>query len=110
MMTIGMKMRNMTMTKRSARPKRKTGMLKTFLTVGSLIATLAGTRLLSLQEAGQTETAVPQNDPITTIVLAAPDQTPSLLLPNRGRQIELKQIPQVVQPNIKSVARTKSSK
>lgn len=98
------------MTKRSARPKRKTGMLKTFLTVGSLIATLAGTRLLSLQEAGQTETAVPANDPITTVIYVEPAQTASLLPPNRGRQIELKQIPQVVQPNIKPVARTKSSK
>ena len=97
------------MTKRAARSKRQTGMLKTFLTVGSLIATLAGTRLLSLREAVQTETAVPSNDPITTVIYVEPAQTP-LLLPNRGRQIELKQIPQVVQPNIQPVARTRSSK
>lgn len=98
-------------TNRSARTGQQTGMLKTFLVAGSLVATLAGTRLLSAQD-----TAVPANAAVTVMVPAANSTavTSSNALPlpptSGGTQIELKAIPQVVQPRIQSVARTRSSR
>lgn len=99
-------------TNRSARTGQQTGMLKTFLVAGSLVATLAGTRLLSAQD-----TAVPANAAVTVMVPAAnstavTSSSNALPLPptSGGTQIELKAIPQVVQPRIQSVARTRSSR
>jgi hypothetical protein len=97
-------------TNQKRRVGQQTGMLKTFLVVGSLAATLAGTRLLAAQETAVVATAVPATESIVVVVPA--DNNAALPLPptNRGAQIELKQIPQVVQPQIQPVARTRSSR
>lgn len=107
-------------TNRSKRTAQQWGGLKTMLVVGSLAATLAGTRLLGLQESAQAslaETAVNTSQPVTVVVPAA--QTSTLPLPphwegsSRGVQVELAPIPQAVTPNIQPVqpvARSRSSR
>lgn len=108
-------------TNRSARTNQQTGVLKTFLVVGSLVATLAGTRLLAARDTAVMETAVPADASVTVVVpadnsAAATTSTSTsdntLLLPptGGGTQIELKAIPQVVQPQIQPVARARSSR
>jgi hypothetical protein len=99
-------------TNRKGRVNQQTGTLKTFLVAGSLLATLAGTRLLAAQDTAVSATAV-MADTAITVVVPASNTTPSILpLPptSRGTQIELKQIPQVVQPQIQPVARARSSR
>lgn len=98
-------------TNRATRSGQQTGMLKTALVVGSLVATLAGTRLLAAQDAAAAAAVVPA-DAAVTIVVPADNGTTTLPLPptGRGTQIELKQIPQVVQPQIRPVARARSSR
>lgn len=98
------------MTKQSARPNQQVGALKALLLTGSVIATLAGTRLLALQEPAAADTPAVTNESVTVVV---PDSTASSIpLPPtmRGTQVELKPIPQVVQPKINPVARTRSSR
>jgi len=97
-------------TNRKGPASQQSGTLKTFLVVGSLLATLAGTRLLAAQDVSVTETAVPVTDAITVVVPADTNSTLPLPPTYRGTQIELKQIPQVVQPQIRPVARTQSSR
>jgi hypothetical protein len=103
-------------TNRSARTGQQTGTLKTFLVVGSLVATLAGTRLLAAQDTAVSTTAVPTDAAVTVIMpadnSAADNSTSALPLPptSGGTQIELQAIPQVVQPQIQPVARTRSSR
>ncbi len=100
------------MTKRTERTGQQVGALKAMLLTGSVIATLAGTRLLALQEPAVTDVPAAANESITVVV---PNNTASSIpLPPtmRGTQVELKPIPQVVQPqiNINPVARTRSSR
>jgi hypothetical protein len=97
------------MTKQSARPNQQVGALKALLLTGSVIATLAGTRLLALQEPAETETSISAAESITVVVPAAESSSIPLPPTMRGAQIELKPIPQVVQPQINPVARTRSS-
>ncbi|MBK8902533.1 MAG: hypothetical protein IPM53_15200 [Anaerolineaceae bacterium] len=102
-------------TNRPARSSQQTGTLKTFLVVGSLVATLAGTRLLAAQDTAVPETmvpdtAVPVTESVTVVVPSASSATLPLPPTSRGTQIELQQIPQVVQPHIQPVARTRSSR
>jgi len=106
-------------TNRSARTNQQTGALKTFLVVGSLVATLAGTRLLAARDTVVMETAVPADASVTVVVpadnsAAATTSTSDNTLPlpptGGGTQIELKAIPQVVQPQIQPVARASSSR
>lgn len=103
-------------TKRSRRPDQQWGTLKAMLVVGSMAATLAGTRLLALQEP-VVETAVVTPEPVVVVVPAA--ATSSLPMPpnwdaaNRGAQVELAPIPQAVTPDIRPVqpvARSRSSR
>jgi hypothetical protein len=96
-------------TNRKGRANQQTGTLKTFLVVGSLVATLAGTRLLAAQDTAVPQTAVPTTQTITVVVPASNSSTLPLPPTDRGTQIELKQIPQVVQPQIQPVARARSS-
>ena len=96
-------------TKRTARSGQQGGLLKTFLVVGSLVATLAGTRLLAAQDSVVAEATVPANAPVTVVVPASGSTDLPLPPTSRGTQIELKQIPQVVQPQIQPVARARSS-
>lgn len=107
-------MRNMntvsTMTKKGRRLNQQTGKLKALLLTGSMIATLAGVQLLSLQEPAATEVPGSIHEPGTIVVPA--DETSTMPLPpgNRGTQVELKPIPQVARPQINPVARTRSSR
>ena len=96
-------------TKPAARPKQQTGALAAVLLTGSVIATLAGTRLLSFQDVGQPATAVNPTAATTIMVPAAETSTIALPPTGRGVQIELPPIPQAVQPQIQPVARTRSS-
>ncbi|KAA3663248.1 MAG: hypothetical protein DWQ04_11205 [Chloroflexi bacterium] len=103
-------------TRRSSRKQQQWGGLQAVLVVGSLVATLAGTRLLSLQE--PVETAV-SADAMQTVSVQEPTvvivPTDSSLLPlppdgARGVQVELKPIAQAVTPDIQPVARASSSR
>jgi hypothetical protein len=98
------------MTRKTSRVSQQTGTLKAILLTGSVMATLAGTRLLALQEPVAADTPAATNESATVVV---PENTASSIpLPPtmRGTQVELKPIPQVVQPKINPVARTRSSR
>jgi hypothetical protein len=97
------------MTKKGRRLNQQTGKLKALLLTGSMIATLVGVQLLPLQEPAATELPVSIHESVTIVVPA--DETSTIPLPpgSRGTQVELKPIPQVVQPQINPVARTRSS-
>lgn len=104
-------------TNRQGRANQQTGMLKTFLVAGSLVATLAGTRLLAAQDTAVSTTAVPADAAVTVMIPAANSTTvtsssSALPLPptSGGAQVELKAIPQVVQPQIQPVASARSSR
>ena len=99
-------------TNHSARQGQQTGTLKTALVVGSLVATLAGTRLLAAQDTAVPETAVSTDAAVTVVVPVESGSTSTLPLPptSRGTQVELKAIPQVVQPQIQPVVRARSSR
>lgn len=103
-------------TNRSRRTSQQTGTLKTVLVVGSLVATLAGTRLLAAQDTAVSTTAVPIDAPVTVVIpadnSAATSSSSTLPLPptSGGTQVQLKAIPQVVQPQIRPVARARSSR
>ena len=97
-------------TNRATKKGLQTGVLKTFLVVGSLLATLGGTRLLAAQDTAVSTTAVPVNEAVIVVVPAESSSALPLPPTSRGTQIELKQIPQVVQPQIKPVARARSSR
>lgn len=97
-------------TNRKAPSSQQSSTLKTFLVVGSLLATLAGTRLLAAQEVPVAEAAVLPTNAITVVVPAENGSGLPLPPTSRGTQVELKPIPQVVQPQIRPVARTQSSR
>ncbi len=106
-------------TNHSARSGQQTGMLKTFLVVGSLVATLAGTRLLAAQDTAVVATTAPTDAAVTVVVPADNSATvttsltaSTLPLPptSGGTQVELKAIPQAVQPQIQPVASARSSR
>ncbi len=86
--------------------------LKAVLIVGSLAATLAGTRLLAMQEP-LAETAVPVQEPVVVVVPAP--ATSSLPLPpnlsngNRGVNVELAPVPKAVSPQINPVQKAQQS-
>jgi hypothetical protein len=97
-----------TTTKRR-RPNTHTGNLKAFLLAGSAIATIAGTQLLPLQDGGTAEAPAPTSDPVTVVVPVGEASSIDLPPGERRTQVELKPIPQVVEPEIQPVARTRSS-
>lgn len=110
-MTTMKNMRIMTMTtNRTARNGNQTGILKTALVVGSLIATLAGTRLLAAQDTAVVETAVSPAAAVTVVVPAQSSSSLPLPPTSRGTQVQLQAIPQVVQPHIQPVVRARSSR
>lgn len=122
MMTmIDMSMKNMNMknskaqtgntrNKKASPNNRQAGALKMLLLTGSMIATLAGTRLLAWQEAAAIEIPVSTTESVTVTMPAVEASSIPLPPTNRGTQIELKPIPQAVLPQIKPVARTRSSR
>lgn len=97
-------------TNRSARAGNQTGVLKVALTVSSLAAALAGTRLLAAQETAVPETAVSPTAAVTVVVPAESNSTLPLPPTSRGTQIQLQAIPQAVQPHIQPVVRARSSR
>jgi len=98
------------LTKHHSRTSQQVGALKALLLTGSVAATLAGTRLLALQEPAAA--AVPANTtaPVMILVPAGDSSLVPLLQSNRGTRIELEPIPQVVQPRLNPVVRTRSSR
>ncbi len=104
--------------RRDKRSQQQWGGLKAALIVGSLAATLAGMRMLALQEPVETSTStgsvpVSIQEPTVVIVPAASSSLP--LPPNgaRGVQVGLAPIPEAVTPNIQPVqpvARARSSR
>lgn len=98
------------MTKRTTRHNKQVGRLKALLFTGSVIATLAGTRLLALQEPVKTEAPFSTTESVMVVVPAGGTSSVPLPGTNRGKKIELKPIPQVIQPQLNPVARTQSSR
>jgi len=98
------------MTKQTARTQKQVGTLKAALLTGSVVATLAGTYLLGLQEPVETKTAALSSESISLVVPA--DETTAMRLPPdiQGTQLQLQPIQQVVRPMINPVARTRSSR
>lgn len=96
-------------TTRRRRHNQYTGKLTAFLLTGSVIATAAGTQILPLQDAAKDENPVATTEPVTVIVPA--DDSSSITLPpgERRTQIEMKPIPQVIQPRLRPLARSRSS-
>lgn len=97
-------------TNRSARTGAQNSVLKTTLLVGSLVATLAGTRLLASQDTAVAETAVPITESVEVVVPAESSSTLPLPPTNRGTAVQLQAIPQAVQPQIQPVAQARSSR
>ena len=105
-------------TRDNKRQPQQWGTLKAVLVMGSLTATLAGTRLLARQEPVM-ETAVNTQNPVV-VVVPAPETSALPLPPNlagnsRGVQVELAPVPKAVSPQInpaqrvQPVARSRSS-
>ncbi len=99
----------MTTQNRTRRPKRSTGGLKILLLASSVLTSLAGTQLLNIQAALQPAAAVadtqvtapaPQEPQFELVVVASAD----------GRQqVALRQIQQTGQPQMRPIARSRSS-
>jgi len=100
------------MTKQRRRPNQDLRVVKALLVTGSVIATVAGTQLLPQQDAARGITTVETTDVETTTVVIPSEAAQELPLPpgDRRTQVELKPIPQVVQPQIRPVARSRSSR
>ncbi len=98
------------MTKQPVRIQKQVGMLKAALLTGSVVATLAGTYLLGLEEPVVAKTAVSPAESITLVVPA--EETTAVQLPPdaQGTQLQLKPIPQAIRPITNPVARTRSSR
>ncbi len=98
-----------TMTKQSQRPKRKTGSLKMLLLTSSLVMTLAGTQLLNIREALQPSSVIAERNAAVVQPASLGTQVVALSPGGEGQVIVLEQIPQVVQPQFRPVARSRSS-
>lgn len=84
-------------------------MLKALLLTGSVVATLAGTRLLAQQDTTAASAAAVA-EPVTIVVPATDDMTVQLPPNTRSTQVHLQPIPQVVQPQLRPLARSRSSR
>lgn len=98
------------MTKRNSRVSQQTGTLKAILLTGSVMATLVGTRLLAQQEQAVADVPAAASESVTVVVPNSTTSSVPLPPTLNGTQVELKPIPQVVQPRINPVARTRSSR
>lgn len=98
------------MTKRTGRTSQRINTIKALLLAGSVMATLAGTRILALQEPLETNSPVAVSEAVTVVVPAA--ELTGIPLPptTRKTKIELVPIPEVVRPKLNPVARTRSSR
>ena len=98
------------MTKQTSRTQKQVGTLKAALLTGSVVASLAGTYLLGLQEPAETKAAVLPSESIS-LVVPAEESTAIQLPPDiQGTQLQLQPIQQVVRPVFNPVARTRSSR
>ena len=100
---------SMKKTTRGGRPNQHTGKLKVLLLTGSVIATIAGTQLLPMQDGVTAEAVGATSEPVTIVVPVDADASIPLPPGERRTQVELEPIPQVVQPDIQPVARSQSS-
>jgi hypothetical protein len=99
----------MTMTKRSSPKNQDMGVLKTLLVLGSVAATLAGTRLVAVKDTvaqASATTAVPE--PKQIIIIEPAPITPLPMPPTNGGSgqaivLDLAPIPQAVTPHINPV-------
>ncbi len=91
------------MTKRKARPGQGMGLLKGFLAVGAVAATLLGTRLLTgIDGSGKTAVSVPNPETITkTVNQQVPPE--KMALDGDFIVIDLAPVPQAVTPNIQPI-------
>jgi len=96
------------MSRHTGQPNRKSGDLRALLLTASVIATLAGARLLALQE----PVAASANTEPVMLVEPVPAPPSSVLIqPNQQQSIvELKPIPQVAQPRLDPIVRSRSSR
>jgi hypothetical protein len=93
------------------RTNQQVGMLKAAILTGSLVATFAGTYLLGLQEPVETAANRASVQPPALVIPADNEEASQLPPQARGvRMVKLKPIPQVVQPQIRPVTRTRSSR
>lgn len=92
------------MTKRATGQEWQTGGLKAIVLTGSVVATLAGARLLALQE--QVAAAQPDAGQVLVPVGNIASMPPASL----GVELNLSPIPQVVQPRLNPIARSRSSR
>ncbi|MEJ2747373.1 MAG: hypothetical protein P8183_05620 [Anaerolineae bacterium] len=99
----------------SRRPNQQLGTLKALLLTGSVVATLAGTKLLAQQ--AQAAPVVPTAISSVTVVEPATstnNSSAAIPLPptisGKQTQVQLQPIPQVVQPRINPVVRSRSSR
>ena len=95
----------MTMTKRGNPKNQDMGVLKTLVVVGSVAATLVGTRLVAVEDT-VVETAVPESKQI--IIIEPAPITPLPMPPTNGGSgqaivLDLAPIPQAVTPHINPV-------
>ena len=109
----------MTTRQQSKRPKQDLGPLKAMLVVGSMAATLGGTRLLAMQAASSP--IVDTSAPVAVVVPSNQTQTqvkqtypmpPTWNGSGQATTVQLQPIPQAVTPNIqvRVVAQSRSSR
>lgn len=98
------------MTKRSSRRLQSANTLKALLLAGSVLATLAGTRILARQEPVTQEMPGVITVPVTVVVPAGDSETLPLPPTLRRTQLNLAPIPQSIQPQLHPIARTRSSR
>lgn len=96
----------------SQQSNQQLGTLKALLLTGSVVATLAGTKLLTQQAQ-----AAPEVSTTSSIAVAVPatntnNSNTAVPLPPtmQGTQVQLQPIPQVVQPRINPIVRSRSSR
>jgi len=108
--SVSMVSGKMTMTKKRGNNNQQHRFLKAAIFTGSVVATLAGTRMIGAEEMAAAVAGPQVTDAVTVIVPAAGQSKIELPPTNRGTELQLEAIPQVVEPQINPVARTRSSR
>lgn len=97
------------MTRHNQRSRKQTGSLKMLLLTSSVVVTLAGTQLLTIREALRPSSAIAERNTAVVQPASSGPQVVTLSPAGGGQVIVLEQIPQVVQPQFRPVARSRSS-
>lgn len=93
-----------TTTTKNRRAGQQLGLVRAMVIVGSVAASLVGTRLLAVNDAQETAVATPQP---AAIIIEPPAAAPAR---NEALLIELPPIPQAISPAVQPVTRTRSSR